>query len=79
MGECDACNGCYDDLHGDMDMSEMPMESEYVDGPCDGACSACDMCCQFPQTTRTNTVEKMGVLVYNHEKLHLVEGTVETL
>jgi hypothetical protein len=44
MGECDACHGCYDDLHGDMDMSEMPMESEYVDGPCDGACSACDMC-----------------------------------
>jgi hypothetical protein len=44
MGECDACFGCYNDVHGDMDMSDMPMESEYVEGPCDGACSTCDTC-----------------------------------
>jgi hypothetical protein len=43
---CGGCHDCWDNIHGAME--EMPMEEEYVEGPCDQPCSHCDECWHDP-------------------------------
>jgi len=43
---CGGCHDCWDNLHGSME--EMPMEDEYLEGPCDQPCHGCETCWSDP-------------------------------